>query len=123
MPPSHVLRSNRDSKIEPGPTVWLPDSVLTAEGLLNLMQERLRLVPLARQLLRSRLALRFQCVQEGSICETVFASRLVAFPCALILGVFPKLVAERQCLLPGRGWTALSFSEYSRVRDGQRRSA
>ena len=109
--------------MKPGPTVWLPDSVLTAEGLLNLMQERSRLVPLARQLLRSRLALRFQCVQEGSICESVFASRLVAFPCALIHAVFPKLVAERQCLLPGRGRTALSFSECSRVGHGKRRTA
>ena len=69
--------------------------MLGAEGLLNLMQERSRLVPLARQLLRSRLALWFQRGQEGLIRQSVFAGRFVAFPGALLHAVFPKLVTER----------------------------
>jgi hypothetical protein len=69
-------------------------SVAAAKGALDLVQQRFRLVPLVRQLVRGGLALWFHGVEERSVRERELACRLVALACTLIRALVPELVAE-----------------------------
>jgi hypothetical protein len=69
-------------------------SVAVAKGALDLVQQRFRLVPLVRQLVRGGLALWFHGVEERSVRERQLACRLVALACSLIRALVPELVAE-----------------------------
>src|SRR5215469_11535783 len=69
-------------------------SVAAAKGALDLVQQRFRLVPLVRQLVRGGLALWLHGVEERSVRERELACRLVALACTLIRALVPELVAE-----------------------------
>jgi hypothetical protein len=59
-----------------------------------LVQQRFRLVPLVRHLVRGGLALWFHGVEERSVRERELACHLVALACTLIRALVPELVAE-----------------------------
>jgi hypothetical protein len=77
----------------------------SAEGLLDLAQQRLRLLPLLRYPVSGGRAFWSDRLKKGLIGESVFARCLVALTGALIDALLEKCIAERSRLLSHRDRT------------------
>src|SRR5579864_8607057 len=94
--------------------------MLSAEGLLNPVQQILCLVALDRDLMRSRLALWPDRLHEGAVGKSVLSGRRVALARALVGPLLEELVSQVSRLLRARN-RALLMCRWDRVGQQRRR--